>query len=81
MRRLARLNDIQRLMLGPATDCLKSEGRLVYSTCSLEPEENIQLVEAWLAKRPEWELIETRALLPPACKCDGAFAAVIRQRR
>jgi 16S rRNA (cytosine967-C5)-methyltransferase len=81
LRRLSNHNDIQRLMLTPATECLKSGGRLVYSTCSLEPEENIQLVQAWLAKRPEWELIESRSLLPPTCKTDGAFAAAIGQRR
>lgn len=81
LRRLANLNDIQRLMLTPAKDNLASNGRAVYSTCSIEPEENLDLVNAWLAKRPEWELIESRSLLPPACKCDGAFAAAIGQRR
>jgi 16S rRNA (cytosine967-C5)-methyltransferase len=81
LRRLANLNDIQRLMLTPATECLKSSGRLVYSTCSLEPEENIRLVQAWLAKRPEWELVSTRSLIPPSCRADGAFAAVIEKRR
>jgi 16S rRNA (cytosine967-C5)-methyltransferase len=81
MRRLANLNDIQRLMLTPATDSLKPGGRVVYSTCSIEPEENLDLVNAWLARRPEWELIESRSLIPPACKCDGAFAAAVGQRR
>jgi 16S rRNA (cytosine967-C5)-methyltransferase len=81
LRRLANLNDVQRLMLAPATDWLKPGGRVVYSTCSIEPEENLDLVNGWLAKRPEWELIESRALVPPVCKCDGAFAAAIAQRR
>jgi 16S rRNA (cytosine967-C5)-methyltransferase len=81
MRRLARHADIQRLMLAVALDHLKPTGTLVYSTCSLEPEENEGLVEGWLARHPEWELIASREAVPPDSRTDGAYAAAIRQRR
>ena len=42
----------QREMLLASLSCLAPGGRLLYSTCSLEPEEDEQVVEAVLAKAP-----------------------------
>lgn len=42
----------QARMLGQALEALAADGRLVYATCSLEPEENEQVVNAVLAQRP-----------------------------
>jgi 16S rRNA (cytosine967-C5)-methyltransferase len=80
LRRLANHADVQRLMLGNALLHLKSTGTLVYSTCSLDIDENENLVNAWLAKHPEWECTETLRSLPPDSGMDGAFAAKIQQR-
>ena len=38
-------------------------GRVIYSTCSLEPEENEQVVQQALAANPEFHLIDSRAEL------------------
>jgi 16S rRNA (cytosine967-C5)-methyltransferase len=46
---IERLAELQRLMLGRALEALAVGGRLVYATCSLEPEENEQVVEQALA--------------------------------
>ena len=54
---------------------LKPGGTLVYSTCSLEPEENDRLVEQALAAIPTLRFLETRRTLPFADSVDGAFAA------
>ncbi len=80
LRRLANHADVQRLILGNALLHLKSSGTLVYSTCSLDPDENENLVNAWLAKHPEWECVETKLSFPPDSGMDGAFAAKIQQR-
>ena len=48
---LARQAERQRALLTSALRALAPGGRLVYSTCSLEPEENEQVVEAVLATR------------------------------
>ncbi len=71
---------IQRAILDAALPCLKPGGRLVYSTCSIEPEENSLQIERFLAEHPELELAGTREALPPRDGTDGAFAAMIRRR-
>jgi 16S rRNA (cytosine967-C5)-methyltransferase len=52
---LARLASAQRVMLANAGHAVKRGGRLIYSTCSSEPEENEQIVEAFLATRHDFE--------------------------
>lgn len=74
-KRLAVALDLQRKLLDAAAPLVKSGGRLVYSTCSLEPEENGQQVGAWLTRHPEFTLDLERELLPPASQTDGAYAA------
>ena len=68
---LSRFSILQRSVLQHAFDLLKPNGRLVYSTCSLEPEENEDVV----AGLP---VTETRRWLPGIdSEGDGFFAAVI----
>jgi 16S rRNA (cytosine967-C5)-methyltransferase len=54
---------------------LKPKGTLVYSTCSLEPEENQQVVRKILEGSPALRLIEEKRSLPFRDGFDGAFAA------
>ena len=56
---------------------LKPGGVLVYSTCSLEPEENEQAVEAFTRRHPAFRLTTRRALTPWADGVDGAFVAAL----
>lgn len=72
---LDRLRAEQLALLRQASAWLKPGGALVYSTCSLEPEENTQVVHAFLASQPEFKLERERELLPFADGVDGAYAA------
>jgi 16S rRNA (cytosine967-C5)-methyltransferase len=55
---LARQQERQIAILRSAYRVLAPAGRLVYSTCSLEPEENAMVVEAVLASEPSARLMD-----------------------
>jgi len=67
---IARFPPLQTNILRSALACLKPGGRLVYSTCSLEREENEDVVAAFAVKA-------THIRLPGRDAGDGFFAAVI----
>jgi len=54
---------------------LKPGGVLVYSTCSVEPEENEEVVHAFSQEFPSVELVDQVSVLPFRDGFDGAFAA------
>jgi len=60
---------------------LKPGGRLVYSTCSLEHEENEEVVARLAAAFPELTLIEERRTLPFRDQVDGSYAALFEKRQ
>ena len=55
---------MQRDILEGAAPALKVGGVLVYSTCTVEPAENRQNIEWFLARHPEFELEDAGAMLP-----------------
>jgi 16S rRNA (cytosine967-C5)-methyltransferase len=54
---------------------LKIGGVLVYSTCSIEPEENEEVVRAITQEFPSLKFVEQVSFLPFRDGFDGAFAA------
>lgn len=91
---LAVMAATQRTLLAAAATNIRPGGLLVYSTCSLEPEENDAQVEGFLAEHPEFTLepppegavpasvLDAGRLrvLPQQHGVDGAFAARLRRR-
>lgn len=71
------LVDTQRRLLKAALTALRPGGKLVYSTCSMEPEENSQLVSNTLAANPGFRLDAQQELLPSVHGGDGMFMARI----
>jgi 16S rRNA (cytosine967-C5)-methyltransferase len=90
---LAVMASLQRTILKAAAKVVKPGGLLVYSTCSLEPEENDEQVDWFLSENPDWilepppegsvapELLDGGRLrvLPQRHGTDGAFAARLRR--
>jgi 16S rRNA (cytosine967-C5)-methyltransferase len=78
---LQRLRAVQLDLLTQAATCLRQGGRLVYSTCSLEPEENEQVLQDFLAAHSRFALMDKpHTLLPFVDGVDGAFVATLRLR-
>jgi 16S rRNA (cytosine967-C5)-methyltransferase len=69
-----------------AADLPAAGGRLLYATCSLEPEENDMIVDALLAggaglePEPDEQGRWQRLWLPHQCGGDGFYAARLRRR-
>src|SRR5918999_1221305 len=92
---IAVMGALQRAVLRSAASVVRPGGLLVYSTCSLEPEENDAQLDAFLGENPEWALepppegavppsvIDAGRLrvLPQRHGVDGAFAARLRRAR
>ncbi|MGB0143548.1 MAG: transcription antitermination factor NusB [Akkermansiaceae bacterium] len=68
---------LQREILEVAATCLKPGGRLVYSTCSIDPEENLEQVQRFAEDDPDFSLGETKQILPFVDDTDGAFTAML----
>lgn len=73
----AKLAPLQDALLDAAASVLKPGGRLVYSTCSLEPEENESRIEAFVKRHPEYESGSIQRT-DPAGGAGGGFASKLR---
>ena len=94
-QQLLELSNLQKTILTNAVSYVKPGGILVFSTCTINPEENRDNVQ-WalshlpLEKEPIEELVpenlrsfvdeEMLQLLPGVCKCDGFFIAKFRKK-
>lgn len=61
---LKELPELQLKILDSAAKCVNIGGSLIYSTCSIEPEENIQVVNLFLEKNEDFELDNILGYLP-----------------
>jgi 16S rRNA (cytosine967-C5)-methyltransferase len=69
---MARLAEKQRGILAAAAALVKPGGHLVYATCSLEPEENDDVVRAFLGEHRDW-LVDAPATFPVPPDADGVI--------
>jgi 16S rRNA (cytosine967-C5)-methyltransferase len=90
---LAVMSALQKTIIRAAQKVVKTGGLMIYSTCSLEPEENEEQIDSFLAENPNWvlepppegsvapELLDAGRLrvLPQRHGTDGAFAARLRR--
>lgn len=85
----------QEELLDSAANMVKKGGRLVYSTCSLEPEENMEQIEKFLKNYDNFELVNLENYLPDEVlsddgkyyqtfphihNCDGHFGVLLYRK-
>jgi 16S rRNA (cytosine967-C5)-methyltransferase len=70
---------LQRELIRAAARQVKSGGLLIYSTCSLETEENEGIVEGFLRDNPSWRLEPPAAGTVPDSVVDGGYLRVLPQ--
>ncbi|MBE9067580.1 16S rRNA (cytosine(967)-C(5))-methyltransferase, partial [Leptolyngbya cf. ectocarpi LEGE 11479] len=63
---IANLTILQRELLEAAVDWVKPNGELVYSTCTLHPDENQNLIQTFLTDHPDWQISPPNAESPVA---------------
>jgi 16S rRNA (cytosine967-C5)-methyltransferase len=76
---ILRLQKAQLDLLKLAAPMLPPGGTLVYSTCSLEPEENSTVIQEFLRSHSGFKLELERELLPFSDNVDGAYVARLEQ--
>jgi 16S rRNA (cytosine967-C5)-methyltransferase len=77
---IERLRLAQLDLLRQAALALRPGGKLVYSTCSLEPEENAGVIEVFLNEHSHFKLERERELIPFADNVDGAYVCLLTRK-
>lgn len=80
-KQLEELISLQRSILDVVCQYVKPGGTLLYSTCTINPDENQGNVRWFLESHEEFELVNERLFLQGIDKCDGFYYAVIRNKR
>lgn len=87
------LATLQFALLERAAPCVKNHGQLIYSTCTMEYEENEGVLQAFLSRHKEFRLVDINGRMPEALRgpepqvrifpgdngLDGFFIAVMRK--
>ncbi len=68
----------QQKLLDAAASIVAPGGRIVYSTCSVEPEENSGVVTQFLQKSSDFELVETHNFMP-GNPTDGGYQVLLKR--
>jgi 16S rRNA (cytosine967-C5)-methyltransferase len=77
---ITRLAETQCRLIARVAEFVRPGGILVYSTCSLESEENDGVILAFTGPGSPFELLRHRQVNPVHDGVDGAFVAVLRRR-
>jgi 16S rRNA (cytosine967-C5)-methyltransferase len=78
-KRMKKLCETQAKLLEAALALLAPGGRIVYSTCSLEPEENRKQIALLRKAHPEVECVGVEERIPTRSQTDGAFACALER--
>ena len=64
---------LQAKLLDNAYYLLKKNGKMIYSTCTINKKENEQMIKQFLDKYPDMKIIEEKKILPYVYDSDGFY--------
>lgn len=70
----------QKQLLMNADKCLKVNGTLVYSTCTLNKKENDNQIRDFIKTHDNYEVINQMTIFPYVHNCDGFFVCELRKK-
>ncbi|MBQ9935053.1 MAG: 16S rRNA (cytosine(967)-C(5))-methyltransferase RsmB [Lachnospiraceae bacterium] len=79
-KQIDELIELQRRILSTVKQYVKDEGTLLYSTCTINPDENHNNLEWFLKENKEFYMVEERGFLQGIDTCDGFYYAVLKKR-
>ena len=88
---IAKLPELQYSILEESAKYLKAGGAMTYSTCTVLPEENGEIIDKFISEHPDFALSDFEVsglcsengrltLLPSKNRCDGFFVARLERR-
>ena len=79
---IKKLSKAQSKLLDTAAKMIKPQGKICYSTCSIQRDENDRLVKDFLLQNPGFEIESERLFLPSAERFDhdGGYVAILRRK-
>lgn len=72
------LPEIQLQILETSVKYLKPEGMIMYSTCTVRQAENRKVVDTFLKKHNEFEIVSEKTLMPQIDGTDGFYFCILR---
>ncbi len=92
---IKQLNPLQLDLLRKASKLVKVGGNIVYSTCSIEPEENWEIIQQFLDENLDFEIVDAKSIFteelvneigfvetfPNKHEIDGSFAVKLRRKK
>jgi len=75
-----RLNEIQDALLDHSTELVGSGGVIVYSTCSIDPIENDEVIDRFFERNPNFELQSAAGFVTPEVVDERGFVRTLPQR-
>lgn len=73
------LVSLQELLLENAYYLLKNDGTMVYSTCTINKKENELMIQKFIEKHPDMEVIKQRTILNYEYHTDGFFMCKMKK--
>ena len=70
---------LQELLLENAYYLLKNDGTMVYSTCTINKKENELMIQKFIEKHPDMEVIKQRTILNYEYHTDGFFMCKMKK--